>query len=62
MVYDPLVTRFLRDAEAAGCTVVGGLEMLLAQAVAQLETWTGVEAPLDVMRQTADFLAQKHAR
>ena len=62
MVYDPLETRFLREAQAAGCTVVGGLEMLLAQAVAQFETWTGVEAPMDVMRQTAAFLSQAHSR
>jgi shikimate 5-dehydrogenase len=30
--------------------VIDGLEMLLAQAVAQFETWTGTEAPVDVMR------------
>src|SRR5688572_11086927 len=58
MVYDPLETRLLREAQAAGCTIVDGLEMLLAQAIAQFETWTGVEAPVDVMRQTAAFLAQ----
>ena len=62
MVYDPLETRFLREAQAAGCTVVAGLEMLLAQAVAQFETWTGVEAPMDVMRQTAAFLSQAQSR
>ena len=62
MVYDPLETRFLRDAQAAECTIVDGLEMLLAQAVAQFETWTGVEAPVEVMRQTAAFLAQAQER
>jgi shikimate dehydrogenase len=62
MVYDPLETRFLREAQAAGCTIVDGLEMLVAQAVAQFETWTGVEAPMDVMRQTAAFLAQAQER
>jgi 3-dehydroquinate dehydratase/shikimate dehydrogenase len=58
MVYDPLETRLLREARDAGCTVVDGLEMLLAQAVAQFEAWTGLEAPVDVMRATALFLAQ----
>jgi 3-dehydroquinate dehydratase/shikimate dehydrogenase len=62
MVYDPLETRFLREAREAGCTIVDGLEMLVAQAVAQFETWTGVEAPMDVMRQTAAFLAQAQAQ
>ena len=62
MVYDPLETRFLREAQAAGCTIVDGLEMLVAQAVAQFETWTGLEAPVDVMRSAALFLAQARER
>ena len=59
MVYEPLDTRFLREAQQAGCTIIDGLEMLLAQAVAQFETWTGLEAPLDVMKSAALFLAQE---
>ena len=59
MVYEPLDTRFLRDAQQAGCTIIDGLEMLLAQAVAQFETWTGLEAPVDVMKSAALFLAQE---
>ena len=62
MVYDPLETRLLREAKAAGCTIVGGIEMLVAQAVAQFETWTGVEAPAEVMRKAALFLAQARER
>jgi shikimate dehydrogenase len=38
-------------ARGAGATVVGGLEVLLAQGVAGFELWTGVEAPVEVMRQ-----------
>lgn len=52
MVYRPLKTRLLRDAEAAGCVVIPGVEMLVNQAVLQFETWTGVAAPRDVMRET----------
>jgi 3-dehydroquinate dehydratase/shikimate dehydrogenase len=59
MVYDPLETRLLREAQEAGCTIVDGLEMLLAQAVAQFETWTGLAAPVEVMRSTALFLVQE---
>jgi len=59
MVYDPLETRLLREAQAAGCKIVGGLEMLIAQAVAQFEAWTGLEAPLDVMKAAALVLAQE---
>jgi 3-dehydroquinate dehydratase / shikimate dehydrogenase len=50
MIYDPIETRFLREARAAGAATVGGLEMLLAQAVGQFEAWTGMAAPLEVMR------------
>lgn len=37
-------------ARAAGATVVTGLEVLVAQGAASFELWTGVPAPLDVMR------------
>jgi shikimate dehydrogenase len=52
MVYRPVETRLLRDAEAAGCLCVSGLDMLLYQGTAQFEIWTGKEAPVEVMRQT----------
>ena len=50
MVYRPLRTRLLRDAERAGCDCLSGLEMLLFQGVAQFEIWTGKAAPVEVMR------------
>ena len=37
-------------ARAAGATVIGGLEVLVAQGAAAFELWTGVSAPRDVMR------------
>ena len=37
-------------ARAVGATVVTGLEVLLAQGAAAFELWTGVAAPVDVMR------------
>ena len=51
MIYVPQETRLLREARAAGCRPIGGLEMLLAQAEGQFEAWTGHAAPGDVMRQ-----------
>ncbi|HLL75557.1 MAG TPA: shikimate dehydrogenase [Pyrinomonadaceae bacterium] len=55
LVYNPAETRFMREARAAGCpVVVGGLPMLVAQAAAQFELWTGRPAPLDVMRRAAE--------
>jgi shikimate dehydrogenase len=48
-VYEPERTRLLRDAEARGARVVSGKWMLVYQAVAQLEAWTGQTAPVEVM-------------
>lgn len=50
IVYAPLQTRLLREAENQGCVTVNGLEMLLYQGVAQFELWTGRDAPVEVMR------------
>jgi shikimate dehydrogenase len=44
-------TRFLRDAEAAGCTVSDGEQMLLHQGAAAFTLWTGKPAPLELMQQ-----------
>ena len=53
LVYNPERTRLLRDASAAGCLAIGGLEMLVAQAARQFEWWTGERASLDSMREAA---------
>lgn len=39
LVYNPLKTHFLLEAEARGCTVVDGLGMLLHQAAPGFERW-----------------------
>ena len=43
-------TRLLVEAEAAGCTVSDGEQMLLHQGAAAFTLWTGVAAPIDVMQ------------
>jgi shikimate dehydrogenase len=43
-------TATARAAAAAGATVVDGLEVLVAQGAAAFELWTGVPAPVEVMR------------
>jgi len=48
LVYTPLKTRLLREAEAAGCVVVDGLGMLLHQAVPGFERWFGARPTVDV--------------
>ena len=43
-------TATARAAESAGARVVDGLEVLVAQGAAAFELWTGIPAPVDVMR------------
>jgi len=53
IVYRPLLTRLLREAQAHGARIIDGLQMLIHQATAQFELWTGREAPLETMTQAA---------
>jgi shikimate dehydrogenase len=50
IVYNPLNTRLLQDAQTMGCRTIQGIEMFLHQAIGQFELWTGESAPIDVMR------------
>ena len=43
-------TALVAAARAAGCEVVDGLDALVRQGAKSFELWTGVEAPLSVMR------------
>lgn len=49
--YNPKRTAFLEHAKEAGCKVLNGLGMSLYQGAAQIELWTGQEAPIDAMRE-----------
>lgn len=53
LVYNPLETRLLREARAAGSATIGGLDMLVAQAQDQCEWWVGTRPGADVMRAAA---------
>jgi shikimate 5-dehydrogenase len=60
LIYNPLDTRLLRDARALGYATIGGLEMLVAQAIAQFRWWTGLDpdaAPMHAaaMARLAEF-------
>ena len=48
-IYNPLETRLLREARAAGCGVVAGLAMFVRQGAEQIRTWTGLEPPVELM-------------
>lgn len=47
LVYAPLKTRLLAEAEEMGCVTVDGLGMLLHQAVPAFERWFGVRPEVD---------------
>ena len=53
LVYNPPQTKLLAGAAEAGCRTIGGLDMLVAQAQAQFEWWTGQRAADAVMRDAA---------
>ena len=50
IVYNPIKTRLLEEAEAGGAQTIGGLDMLVWQGALAFEKWTGVKAPIEVMR------------
>ena len=50
-IYNPVKTRLLAEAEAAGCRTQNGLRMLLYQAIASFSLWTGI----DVMEEIFDI-------
>ena len=47
LVYNPLKTQFLLEAESKGCTIVDGLGMLLHQAAPGFERWFGHRPEVD---------------
>ncbi|AQR97719.1 shikimate dehydrogenase [Clostridium saccharoperbutylacetonicum] len=47
VVYNPRKTKLLEDAEAAGCTIVPGIGMLLWQGAEAFKLYTGLEMPAD---------------
>ena len=50
IVYDPLETKFLKEAKHRGCKTINGLEMLLEQGYAAFGLFTGKAAPKNAMR------------
>ena len=53
LVYNPSLTPLMAAARSRGARAVGGLTMLVHQAAASFNLWTGLEAPVDVMMAAA---------
>jgi shikimate dehydrogenase len=52
LIYNPLKTKFLQQAEQRGCRIHGGLGMFINQGAFAFEYWTGQPAPVAAMRET----------
>ena len=50
IVYTPLETKLLADAKSKGLQIISGVDMFINQAILQFERFTGVDAPVEVMR------------
>ena len=53
VVYNPLKTRFLKEAEEKGAKIVNGLSMFIYQAVEAFKIWTGLNPPVKTMFKVA---------
>ena len=53
LTYGAVETELVRAARARGARVVDGLEVLVRQGAASLRLWTGMDPPVEVMRQAA---------
>jgi shikimate dehydrogenase len=61
VIYNPQKTTLIQDAEKAGATAIGGLDMLTWQGALAFEIWTGVSAPHTTMKNTAAKLLEQAA-
>jgi shikimate dehydrogenase len=53
LAYAGSESRLVREARSRGTTVVDGLEVLVRQGADSLRIWTGMNPPIDVMREAA---------
>ena len=52
IVYNPVETKFLKQASEAGAQTIGGLEMLIQQGSKSFKLWTGYPFPVNIVRDT----------
>lgn len=50
IIYNPLKTRLLHEAQSKGYTTIDGLSMFLHQGIHQFRLWTGVSPDIELMR------------
>ena len=60
IVYNPLKTKLLKEAAAAGAKTITGIDMLAWQGALSFEKWVGKAAPVDLMRREAVKMLERH--
>ncbi len=60
IVYNPLETRLLKEAREVGAIAISGSDMLVWQGALAFEKWTGMQAPLDLMKRELEKALLKH--
>ena len=54
IIYNPLKTKLLKYAEEKECKTINGISMFLYQAALQFELFTGIQAPIDIMKKATE--------
>ena len=62
VIYNPLQTKLLRDAEKAGCQTLSGVSLFVHQGAEQIRLWTGQEVPRAFMNDTVLQALEGQAR
>ncbi len=62
IIYNPIKTKLLKDAEAVGAETISGVDMLVWQGVLAFEKWTGHKPPVELMMKEAIKLLEGHER
>ena len=53
LIYNPFQTKLMKEADRVFVPTIGGLAMLIAQAMQQQKIWTGIDAPMKEMSRAA---------
>ncbi|MDP2931224.1 MAG: shikimate dehydrogenase [Chloroflexota bacterium] len=62
IVYNPIQTRLIKDARAAGAKTISGIDMLAWQGALAFEMWTGQPAPVELMKREAIKVLRGHEK
>ncbi len=58
LIYNPLETRFLREARCLKLPALGGLGMLIYQGILACQIWTGLTPPVEPLRRVLEGILQ----